>query len=252
MIKNYMDSAKTIKATIRIPEELAILIDNAIMPYGLYTSRPDFIASAAREHAFELSEEIFSAWYGLKDIEQYSNRLYHFKDHMKEILDESQRLYEKYNGKPVTIIIRMSPRMESYVLELIEFGPKYYNMQDFVRGAVARQIQKVLKTTIGFLEASNEIFDAIFEAKLERGDEAEEGTDSKKEKGPRKISNFIRRDGPQETITYVREDGTEEITTYIKGDGTEERADHVEGFDPMLFSLKLKDFQSLIDRKPRK
>lgn len=252
VIRYYMDSAKTVKATIRIPKELALSIDSRLMPHGLYTSRPDFIVSAARQHALQLSEAIFSTWDDLQHIEQHSNRLYHFKECMGDILIDSQKLYGKYKGDPVTVILRISPGLVRYIWEIIEYGPKYYNLQDFVRGAIARYIQDDFRAEIRYYETATDIDNSKDKAKLERGDGLEERIDSQKEDGPKKTFTFIRRDGPTETITSIREDGTEEITTYLKGDGTEERADHVEGFDPLLFSLKFNDLQHIIDRKSKK
>lgn len=167
----YMDSAKTVKATIRIPEELALRIDKKIMPNGPYTSMPDFIASATRQYAFRVSEVIFKIWDNFQKFEQDSIRLYHFEEYMNNLLIESQEFYAEYNGKPVTVIIRISPNLVDFVNHIIDYGPKHDTLQDFVRAAVARQIDDDYVTQVSLYYTTGDIRRAKRRADLEKKDD---------------------------------------------------------------------------------
>lgn len=131
---------KTTGVTIRIPEELVDAIDNWVMPNGTYTSRPDFVVSGIRymnRYVGMLLDKIVEKQMeaGFSQID-----LNWLEGEMKEFKDLTQTAYDEYEGKPVTITLRLSPILIDRAKDMNSVGPMYNNFQDFVRNSIIIQL----------------------------------------------------------------------------------------------------------------
>ena len=131
-----MIKLKTTSVTIRVPEELVDTIDKWVMPNGSYTSRPDFVVSGIRymvDFIGIVLKELFrkhgEAGLSLVDLSWIEGE-------MKELHDMTQSKYSKYKGKPIAITLRLSPILIDRIDKANSIGPKYENLQDFVRGSI--------------------------------------------------------------------------------------------------------------------
>lgn len=130
-----MSSEKMAVATIRIPKKLASDIDSHLYPEGHYSTRPDFITTAVKLYTIKISDLMFNVWTELEE-ESDSDRMYYYEEAMEKILSDAQVEYARYTGKPITVLIRVSPKLIESYEEIRESGPEFLSFQNFVRASI--------------------------------------------------------------------------------------------------------------------
>jgi len=131
-------SEDSITATIRIPEELADVIDESIESTNEFSNRPDFVVSAIRYHQQELAGIIEKTWQKVENDEGTKNDLLQYDGIMSAIREDLESDYYEYGGKPIMIVLRIPSGLKKRSLELSSISVKYGNFQRFTRVAIAR------------------------------------------------------------------------------------------------------------------
>lgn len=112
------------------------------MPNGTYTSRPDFIVSAIYEMIGLIGVVFEKVLEEQKKVGLPHADLNWIEGEMKKFNDMTQEIYDKYEGKPVAITLRLAPTLIDRVNLINSTGPNYENLQDFIRHSIAIQIPR--------------------------------------------------------------------------------------------------------------
>jgi Arc/MetJ-type ribon-helix-helix transcriptional regulator len=131
-------TADSITATVRIPDELAIKIDDFIEEFGIFSNRPDFITAAIRYHQEELIKLMKRAWNEVDDDPYPESKIPKYNGIMYAIRDEFNLDYTKYKGNVILIILRIPRRLKEQSLGISSNSTRYENFQKFVRIAIIR------------------------------------------------------------------------------------------------------------------
>jgi predicted DNA binding CopG/RHH family protein len=132
---------KTTKAiTIRVPEELAKRIDSEMAETGFYSNRQSYVECAIREqitHMDRLTDDVL-----YKEKEEGPVGKYFLIQAIQKIYKNgTEKEYEKYEGKPESIIIRLP---EGLINTILFMGLDYFgepNVQNFARNAIIAKIE---------------------------------------------------------------------------------------------------------------